>query len=617
MADEAVAFFKVKADTSTAVKEIEKLRTAQKGVGYEVEKTASAFDKFVNSASDSMAKFNLAMGGVEKALGYVKKTLDISKEVDAMERFERALPSGAVDRLARASQGMIDKATQLRLGVKGLTGDFALTQTQMEKVMQTAVALEQRGFGPAAENAEKLIDALAKGVNKLDDFGINLEKTRDRQHDVNAAMEKFDEIVAATGPLDERTESLAKMQRTIEDATLAIKQMIAAAVTGIASVVNAMRQGARDYAGDKTATGVFGKLGAFLYAPVEGVSQAWGGEYGWGGGDAMKLFTGSGNAAQPFIKGLGFRPTAPPVTSFPGRAGSPYAPQTIDMTGDGMVIGRSQPPDPYRSNAYQARDREINLGGALGYLQDAGGPLSIGRQLGYGSTSQGALRMLGPGQGMSLSGAFGGGGLFGANRFQFDQDPMAKLRDKNPLANLEQQLGDTSTAVGTAYATISSGITAAVDAAITGSDSIGKAAAKASAMVLKSLSIEATGRAVFYGAMALGSLAYGNAADAAKFGATAAKFALAAAATGAGAALLGSSVGAFGGGGGAAQQPAGGGFSRSPTAGQNMAGGTNITINFGDGFVGDQRQVADLVAKAVKDSQRRGGTRDSSVRFDG
>jgi hypothetical protein len=175
---------------------------------------------------------------------------------------------------------------------------------------------------------------------------------------------------------------------------------------------------------------------------------------------------------------------------------------------------------------------------------------------------------------------------------------------------LADQLNDTTSAAGAAFATLSGGLTAAVDAAITSSDSITRAAAKASAGVLKSLAVEAAGRAAFEGALAIGSLAIGDARSAATHGLAAAKFAAVAGLEGslaAGLGALASSGGGGGGGGSSAGAPAGG-FG-SPTGGSSGGGNITVNVTVGYGFDGDAAKLGATLARTIRSAQLQGRTR--------
>src|SRR5262249_47472839 len=115
---------------------------------------------------------------------------------------------------------------------------------------------------------------------------------------------------------------------------------------------------------------------------------------------------------------------------------------------------------------------------------------------------------------------------------------------------------------GGAFQTLTSGLSAAVDAAISSSDNIGKAFFKASAAALKAIATESAVRAIYETAMGIGASIF-SPGDAAKHFAAAGTFAAAAAAAGAGSVLLGG-LGGGGSGGGTPSTPAGGGFASSP-----------------------------------------------------
>ena len=164
----------------------------------------------------------------------------------------------------------------------------------------------------------------------------------------------------------------------------------------------------------------------------------------------------------------------------------------------------------------------------------------------------------------------------------------------------------------------SSGITAAVDAAISGSESIGRAFLKASAAALKALAIESTVRAIYNTAMGLGALIF-NPAAALGYFAAAGKFGLAAAAAGGGAALLG----AGGGGGGGGESGGGGGYAAAPSgASYTTAGGgrggngeQTIIVNIGGSITASTHaELGKSVASAVRAGERAGRTsRESEV----
>lgn len=158
---------------------------------------------------------------------------------------------------------------------------------------------------------------------------------------------------------------------------------------------------------------------------------------------------------------------------------------------------------------------------------------------------------------------FGGGAAAGT-------DGAAKR-----VAELEAMLQDRSGALGGAFGALTDGIAASVDAAITGSEAIGKAFMKASAAAMRSLALESAVRAAYHTAAAIGTAVTGNAPAAAGHIAAAGKYAAVAAFAGVSSMAL--SAGAGGGGGASAGGPStapGGGF----VSNRSVGGGNGGTV---------------------------------------
>lgn len=579
---EATALFKIKADASQAVKETIRLAEAQKKLAYEVEKSAGGWQKTIDGLAIVFAKFNLAMGGVQTAFGLFKQALDVTDEINNLHRLEKALPTGALNRLMDAQEGMISQTKVLQLATKGMTGDFKLTEEQMGKVLRAAVAYEQQGLMPADEAAEKLLDSTQRLKEKgLAELGIEFDKTGNRIRDTEQIMEKLDERIENAGPIDARAAALDDLGDKFEELGLAIKETIAMAVNGVASLVASIGKL------DEATNGALGDIWDFAK------------KAGRLGGSAMEqdvshLFTSgslSGSRWGRRLQGM-----MEPTVSFPGR-GTPMGPA---MERDDLMNAEEE----RRKAREEERRRAITgvnyRGYAVGEREvEAFSPVGEGGFGGAIPTEAELSSLEGVGQGYGPNESFA-------------------VSDK--LSALKNQLGDTNTAAGASFATLSAGITAAVDAAISGSDSIGKAAAKASAAVLKSLAIESTGRAVYEGALALGSLAIGDAKGAGLHGLAAAKFALAAATTGALAAGLGAAAGGSGSGAGAGASAGapGGGFASGGARGGGSGGGDTVIVNIGGGFVsGDPNKIAEAVANAVRQAKRKGARESFATNFSG
>jgi hypothetical protein len=234
------------------------------------------------------------------------------------------------------------------------------------------------------------------------------------------------------------------------------------------------------------------------------------------------------------------------------------------------------------------------FGGQIGSMYRAGG-VGLGRSFsGWGSE---------PSNDPSLGTSFiagAGAGLAGRGDSSFDR--------------FADRIGDRTTALGAAFDATTAGISAAVDAAITGSDNIGRAWLRASAMALKALAVENSVRALTAGALAVGAAFFAPAA-AGGFAKQAAMHAAAAAAAGLGAAALGGMAGGGGGGGGygGSTAPAGGGFAPRARASEGE-GPLNVTVNVHALGVTDRRQTAAVVNDAVHEALAARRTRASSAR---
>lgn len=228
--------FRTTADSSAALREMQALKRSVDAAGTSWTNWASRGSSAIDTMATGLAKFNLAVGGVQTALMLVSKAWDSALGASRSAAMEKMLPAGALDRVTAAAEGLVTQSDILRLSVRGMTGDFKLTTDQMEVVIKTSLALSQRTGESATVIAERLQDALVKGVQKLDDYGIELEKTGNRANDVASAMEKFKGIVAETN-IDPTTRSLQEAQVALKDLAAVLTITIGTAIAELAKLV--------------------------------------------------------------------------------------------------------------------------------------------------------------------------------------------------------------------------------------------------------------------------------------------------------------------------------------------------------------------------------------------
>lgn len=206
------------------------------------------------------------------------------------------------------------------------------------------------------------------------------------------------------------------------------------------------------------------------------------------------------------------------------------------------------------------------------------------------------------------------GRLGGLGRRLGGMDPLKQISElKKALSDAAlqgrlQEIQDETTAIGGALATLTGGLTAAVDAAIAGNESIGRAFLKGSAQVLKGIALKATGLAAFEGAMA-----WVEPLESARHLTAAGKLLAAAAISGTLAAGAGGLAGAIGGGGGRGSSAATGGYSSRPSSGPAAQGGNTYNVNI-NGFYGDERQAIPAIHRGLEKAEQSRRVRPSSSR---
>ena len=566
MADaEATGLFKVRADTSQAVKSLGSLDSAWGKIG-----------KTVDTVAVGLGKFNLALGGIERAVGAFKAGIDIIRDVDAFHKLERAVPVKIFEQLDEVTGQLYKKQDLLRFATKALNSDFKFSTTQMGDLLGAATALSAQGYGPMEQISEKLVKSIAKNGEGLDEYGIILDKTKPKIDVAKEALAKLHGI-AESGTISEESRTIAEVDRAFEDMAMTLKENVVPILVQIVGLVHDTITGWDDMLGGLERK----QARAAQRVAEDNLERA-------RTGQAFQADLAAANTQRAeddylYLTGGRSYSDADYANAVTGGLGAPQ--RSAIRGGPGKSAGGVLP--VYITNAREVGEHVVD-------------PFSTTGEGDFGGSAWDSSALA------SLEAQQNRRGDLYANA-QFDNDAGG-----DRLSRIKNQLGDTSTAAGAAYATLAGGITAAVDAAITGSDSIGKAAAKASAQILKSLAIEATGRAVYEGALAIGSLAMGDAKGATLHGLAAAKFA--AAAAGLGVLSAGLNAAASGGGasaGGASAAP-GGGFASSRGGSSGGEGGMTVVVNFGDGFVGDHDKVVDFIARAVRTSERSGRSRPAS-----
>ncbi len=562
----------VSADTTKAVSELNKLLASQKKINDEANK--GSFEKFLDKAATGLAKFNLAVGGLQKAWSLAGDAMELATKADRWRVIEKNLPTGAIEKLQQATGGLIAKTDLLTLASKGMTGAFKLSGEQMGFVVKTALALERQGRGTAEELGAKLVDSLHKGGKGLDDLGIKIDETKTGAARAKDVWEQFQKVQANTAPMDAQSRALKQSQVALKDlgdevvrfagdAANAFLEFIS--VTRSPKIVDDTRAGFLNFIGGVVGGGSLGNLAQDAEEREAAAKAQQEAEY-------KKLNPGR------FVRSAPTVPNAPPPpTDIGGRSSSPVG-------GGGRKKQKYQYPGDYYTMALQS---EIGGYGPDAFQFDATGSTTMsGRQSLFGPWQE----HLDP---------------FYANersRASMDEPYAGIPLDKRPKKkNWLGQSGDGQDMAMAGLNGIGEGFVNSIAAVTEGTASFSGAIKMMEKAVLGAVKTQAMAKAKFEVAEGIASLAVGNWAGAGQHAAAAAAYAAAAGLAGA---LAG---GGGGGGGGGHSAPAGGGFSTG-SRGSSSSGGDSITVIV-QGDAGDPHALAEKVSKRIADAKKAGRVR--------
>lgn len=482
----------------------------------------------------SWTELNQALEVGNKVLGGIRKAVEAAQFSAEFQRLEKAVPVEKFRELQRETQGTVSKFDLLKKAAADMNLAATAGLDEHTAAMKRSFVVWEDFYDRVKAGFGELIGGLSIGLARM--LGImeeGKEEARRRRGEM-AAIAKYG--AEASGHVPRNTSG--DYMLTAEQKRAAELQRAVASTRYQAEMQRAM----------------FWEYGEGRYGDDEGAfSRSLESEFGAG--------NGSTGAWVNDYSGLGT-----------GRRGR----RLLDATRQqrrpdtNTLFGVDRPGD--RFQAYfdlfgrGAGDALSSGAGALGLMNPPGVGDVIGREFG------------GEGGGNWLSKGALGGASNGIDAQMKKQQEFMK------------QIQDQTTVLGGAYTAMSAGLTAAVDAAISGSDAIGKAALKASAAALKAIAVEATAKSLF--SLAEGLFTGNGAAFAAS-----AKYAAAAVVAGAGSAVLGGAAG-----GGATTGPSSAAASGGSATGsrQEAAGPVNVTVNIQGATAGDQQKLGREVNRATR-----------------
>lgn len=228
MADQANIVGKVSADTSSAVASMNALKRS-------VDATGAGFSGFAAKASSAIdglavgfAKFNLALGGVQKAFelaGGAVGLVKFSAEANLAEKQMKALGVSAYE-LSLSVGGTVDNLTLLKFGLKQLQGETRLTEAQLKLVLKAADNLGDQGFGDTMKIAEDLAKALKGGPTRaLKEYNIEVSESAKGTAKINDLMEKFRTIAEEDILISNQLEAIDRVEAKWKNLLNNVKKM--------------------------------------------------------------------------------------------------------------------------------------------------------------------------------------------------------------------------------------------------------------------------------------------------------------------------------------------------------------------------------------------------------
>ncbi len=557
----------------------------------DTEQSASGFEKFLAGGQRVVDAFKKVKETVDQAF----ELIDASVQ---MKRLEASLPTGALQRMRETTRGLVSDVELLKVSAKAMTGDFKLTEKQMEMVAKAAMVLSGEGRGSFSQVADKIAELYTEpSQEKLKKLGLDVKLVGNQAIDAERIYAALQRRVSDGRPMDQAHEHLLRLKADWENSMQRMKESVAPlATTLVTNLVPAINQVTKAL-GPMVAQ--MEKASAFAGA-ISGYKEL-GFKFGIGGTTWNRDIMLSNQrdvarrlrAQDPDLAEIGALEESRLDLGAMGNlaagigrdVGGGYYGTEYDST------GRRSPSDTSWTFADALRPRSRPISDAVNRTLDAyraygGGSLGVGG---------GVADLSGISAPAASVGWWGGGPLMTSAQ-QREQDAAEKQKRMEGRFAALSPYGD---ALGSS---LSSGFMAATEAAIAGGESIAKAWRKAMGESLKASAIRMGGTAIEMGVGALVQLAIGNGPGAAAAG-------VAAGAAAAQAAVLGglaASLGVGGGGGSAGVRPGGYGGSAGGRIGGQGQGGGNQTIIINVAAAGPGSDTQGAVMRGLREANQRG-----------
>jgi hypothetical protein len=236
--------FEVQADK--AEDDLDKLKKKSKEATGGLFSDLKGVNEGINTSIKKLGELGLAFEGMSTILEFAR---DAIREWGQDLRLEASTAGIAIDKLSDALHGMVEEDTLREFAAKTAGGALKLTQTQMEKVSEAALALTSRGY-TLTESLRQLEDAAVSGRTRgLHALGIDVEEGASKFETAKNMMAALDKVIVETGPhIDTQADKVDRLAAKWSDAVKEAKNYAAAAAGAVVD----------------DPLGVLGKIGSFF-----------------------------------------------------------------------------------------------------------------------------------------------------------------------------------------------------------------------------------------------------------------------------------------------------------------------------------------------------------------
>lgn len=616
---ESTAKLVLQIDTRNAAQGVITLTQNMEGLGKatgEGKDKLTDFQKSLEHASRTFLEVKEAVKTVYEAMN---EGVELAKFNAELEHMRESVPVEQLKKMEEGTRATVPQVDLLRFAMKNLNGELRLNADGLGVVSAAAKELAERSGKSTIEVMEQLRMALETGRTRgLREYGIQLQKTGNDQKDLNNLLVKFAQLAAESKPnpdLD-RIEHLQKVTAdwlaqmragigSVLGEAINLVDKISDKLAGVNTHMTRGEQIAKN-ANDAGLQAIADRRGISVQQLQNQLDVKYGpsGDY-LGLTPEEALLYGETSARNTQYSTSVFRSQGNRESIGKGLLDS----YNLLLAGTGgLTEGRPEYGGKGGKGAERYRPFSFGKRGYVGSLEDASKLLFSDYDMALGHVKS-------PGFGALLTGGYAEAQTSDYAHALNKSDTFANflksgLQQVNaPMEQFSTQINDRTTALGAGFGALSDGISSAVEAAITGSDSIGKAFLKASAAALKSIAVESSVRALYNTAMGLGALVLDPPAAAGYF-AAAAQFGVAAAAAGAGAALLGEAGGGSSSGGGSSG-PRTVPNSSGVVGGTTQQSGPSVINVYVSGAVtaGDYAKLGETIQKSIQLGQQAGRVR--------